>query len=117
MPMYEFRCPECGAVESVYAPILEGPPELVLCPAEHLPRVMRRDYSSVQIAPVQQAHFDRTIGKEISSHRAFRDELNRKQDEMSERLGFEQRYAIADGSDRDALGVSPDFQPSARRAE
>ena len=35
---------------------------------------------------------------------------------LSERLGFEQRYAIADGSDRDALGVSPDFQPSARPA-
>lgn len=112
MPFYEFRCPECGAVESVFGTIIEGPPSIVTCVADHQPRRMRRDYSSVQIAPVQQAHFDRTVGKEISSNRQFRDELNRKQDEMSERLGFEQRYAIADGSDRNALGVSPDFQPT-----
>lgn len=108
MPIYEYTCKgPHDVIEMVFIHTIAEhdtwtPPD---CPHCDVP--LRRIYN-VQIAPVMQAHHNATIGKEISSMNQFKSELSRKQDAMSERLGFDQHYAIGDRSDRKHLGVTDD---------
>lgn len=67
---------------------------------------MTRDYSTVQIAPVVIEYFSTAVGQAVTSHRQVESELARKQDEMSERLGFDQKYALADPKDTKHLRVT-----------
>lgn len=82
MPVYEYRCPTCGPVISSDR-------------ADSIPHecgeVAKRRWS-FQMAPVMHAHFNHTVGKEVSDHRAIKRELARKSAEMSERTGVEHRY-------------------------
>jgi hypothetical protein len=67
-------CPECGAT-------------------------LKRDYSTVQLAPVMQEHYNPSVNKPISSTRQLMDEFKRKSDEASEQTGIEHRYVPADVKD------------------
>lgn len=108
MPVYEYVCRfhrehAHTAVHPIAAHDTYTPP---VCP--NCGERMTRDYSTVQIAPVVIEYFSTAIGQSVTSHRQVESELSRKQDEMSERLGFDQRYALADPRDTKHLGVNPD---------
>lgn len=60
---------------------------------------MIRDYSSVQIAPVMQEHYNPTTGTLESDPKRFGDTIKRQEDSMAERLGYDQSYVQVDPSD------------------
>lgn len=106
MPIYEYQCrfhdeQKHIAIHSIEEHDTYVPPA---CPVCH--ETLSRDYTSISIAPVRHAHFNQAVGKVISDDKQFAQELRRKEDEMSERLGFDQHYGIADPSDTKHLGVT-----------
>lgn len=104
MPVYPYICRTCGtemdAIHSIAEHDTYNPGN---CPRCRTP--FYRRYDDVQFAPVTHERFDQTLGVPISDNKQFTSELARKQDEMSERLGFDQKFTVADPNDKTHLGV------------
>lgn len=60
------------------------------------PGILKRDYSSVNFAPVMHSHFNHSVGKPISDMKQFTDALKRKSDEATERTGIPHNFVPAD---------------------
>jgi hypothetical protein len=60
------------------------------------------------IGRVTHAAYDPSTGEEVSSEKQQRNHLNRQQDEMSARMGYDVTYGQADPTDRSTLGITPD---------
>lgn len=103
MPLHDLRCSSCGSTREVYAPLHE-PPAPEPCPCGG---ILRRVFHAPAVVhgPVTETHFNRAVGKVVRSTREFRSELSRKSDEMSERLGYEQRYVPVDYRDAEPPGA------------
>lgn len=51
-------------------------------------------------------HFNTSLGQPVASHREFKTKLYEAQEKMSERLGFQQHYRVAEpGSGRTEEGM------------
>jgi hypothetical protein len=95
---YEWKCTNCGFVK-------DGPwPE----PCPQCQSYMRRKYRVYTPGPncFFQPHWNRSVGRWVTSRADFVDALHRKGDEQSERLGLEHRYEPHDHGDR--IGVTDD---------
>lgn len=85
MPVYAFICRYCGA----HRDSTTREPCACSC-GEH----MSRDYRSISINPRPnfQPHFNWSVGSYVNSKREFEDEMKRKNDEVSERLGIDHNF-------------------------
>lgn len=100
MPLYEFRCRIC---RNEYLSTDREPPTV------HCGRCSNNDWKrvwSVQIAPVMQAHWNQTVGGEVSDMKKFKHELAKKSAEMTERTGVPHDYQPVDPRDRDSMRVT-----------
>ena len=67
----------------------------------------RNALKSVQFGNVYHGGYSHSTGTYVESVRDMGEQLKVRADEMSERMGFECKYEIADRADRETLGVSP----------
>lgn len=104
MPLYEYRCPECGggARSQTRGDTLPSP-----CPHCASPGPLKRRWSLGFQMPMHE-HFNSSVGKPISSMRQYTDELKRKSEIASITTGIEHRFVPVDPSDTAALGVTGD---------
>ena len=111
MPVYLYRCHECGVHGEKWQRHTEEP--LVDCPECQSPS-LRRVYSFA-MAAVMHEHFDHTVGKVISDPRQFTEELNRAAEKESERTGRKVNYVPVDLGDRESLRVTEEGMDSTMR--
>lgn len=67
------------------------------------------DLKTVRFGRVVHGGYSLNTGQYESGLKSDRDNLKRKSEEESERMGFDVSYAYADPSDRKHLGVSDDI--------
>jgi len=103
MPVYEFRCPNCGAAVTRHWSIHDdtdrdlynsGAVACTECSHGHL----RRRFTFAP-APVMHEHWNHSVGKPVSSMRQFKDDLARASERQSEVTGMEHRYVPVDMSE------------------
>lgn len=117
MATYAFKCTVCGAPEDVIADY-ETACTYIGEPCFHCDGVLKRDYSSVQLAPVMQEHYNTAVGKPISDRRQMDRELHIASELATERTGIQHRFAQVDGSEAaQTSGIDPDLQEAIRRAK
>jgi hypothetical protein len=76
---------------------------------------MRRVWS-VRFGSVLHEHYNHSVGKPISSHRQYADELKRLSEQQTERTGIPHNYVPVDLSDTRACGVTDEgLEETARR--
>jgi putative FmdB family regulatory protein len=104
MPIYEFRCVQCGLNEQMnrYHPI----GEVIDFPCPVCGGRLKRIYSNFRFKRGMDAHFNPSVGTYVSNERQFRDELKRKSDEASVRTGMTHNFVPVDINDKAALGVT-----------
>lgn len=104
MPLYEYRCVQCGLNETFnrYHPI----GEVIDFPCPVCGGRLRRIYSNFRFQRGMEAHFNPSVGTYVSNERQFRDELKRKSDEASIRTGMTHNFVPVDLNDPKALGVT-----------
>jgi len=83
--IYAFRCHNCGMRRDSQT----REPFTCMCG-----EMMSRDYRSVSINPHPnfQPHFNWSVGSYVNTKREFEDEMKRKNDEVSERLGIDHNF-------------------------
>lgn len=87
MPIYEYQCRDCGAVEADVAS-MDASTRLVnlgcvQCGTGRLKRLF-----AFHPAPIMHEHFNQSVGKPISSMRQFKDELARMDERNTARNGI-----------------------------
>lgn len=98
MPIYEFKCPRCGATTTTMIRPRDGrlhQPCPALC---GFGGPLRRVFSFT-FRPVLHAGWNPTVGREISDHKQFASELTRASDKAEEETGIPHRYAPVDYGD------------------
>lgn len=102
MALYEYKCPECQSRTTVqqHGSRLEIP-----CVACGFGGPLKRVWN-VQIAPVMQAHYNISVGQEISDNKQFERVLREKSDQAWEKTGIPHRFVPVDRSDKKTLGVT-----------
>lgn len=105
MPVYEYRCGQCGAGESVYSSIADYDPEAkpvcVECRVE-----MGRSYEPFPFRPAMPDHFNNALGRYVTGKKDFVDGLKQASDEATARNGIPHNYVMVDGRDNEAVGVT-----------
>lgn len=98
MPIYEYRCPKCNRV-------LDSMQRHIVPTCHFCNRPMKRVFAfSITPPLVSDTHFNNAVGTVVTNTRSFRDELKRKSDEQSARLGLDVNLQPVDY--RDAQGVT-----------
>lgn len=120
MPVYEFRCPSCGAVKS-YSLTIEQYDACQLMPIcfedPSDPHPMRRIFSFSK-TPAFEEHFNLTTGTVTSSARAHANELKRMSEEASARTGMPHSFVPVHPSEaREAYGITDEGLDSTYRKE
>lgn len=115
MPVYNYVCRDCGHRRDTIARIGQSDPFLV---CSNCLGVMRRDWANCHVGFVMgdlrfETHHNHSVGDVVYNRKDFQAKLDRKSDEMSERMGFEHRYRPFEGTAEDA-GVTPDIEESVR---
>jgi putative FmdB family regulatory protein len=111
MPIYEYKCYDCGHVEHRTSDPANSIGPCKMCAEGTLKRVF-----SFQVAPVMQAHFNRATNTVVSSSRQFARDLRVKGDQMTERDGIPRDLQPVDMSDAKSLGVTGEGLDSTNRA-
>lgn len=101
MPLYEFRCRQCGHTRVKADSSAASIPMCPTCDAQSWGRVF--SFSTTRMV---HDHYNLTLGRGVSGERDFKEGLKQKSDEMSQRLGMSVDYKPVDLNDRQALGVS-----------
>lgn len=108
MPLYDFRCPDHRDVHND-----------TICAPDSIPATLRsycdfcqdwREFKRVfgfNHHPGMEEHFNKSVGKPISSMRQYRDELHRASDEMAR----ESVYVTADGEKVIVPGIETNYTP------
>jgi hypothetical protein len=89
MPVYEYRC-ENDHYSSTFASFADQPPNPRPC--TQCDTVAHRYYGSIQFTPPVVEHFNPAVGKTISSHKQFREELKRASEAATISSGVETRF-------------------------
>lgn len=110
MPLYQFKCPACGRTEDT-----TDREATLLC--DECDVNLKRDYSTVQLSPVMQEHYNSSVNQEISSMRQLNDIWKRQSDEYSAKTGIEARFGPLDIKDAGATNEGLDSTNRQRRAE
>lgn len=111
MAIYAYRCRGCGL--SIDVPDYRAA-DFGDCP--DCTGILKRDYSSIQLAPVMQEHFNPSVGKPISDRRKFDDELKRASEAAWERTGIPHNFVQVEGKDaQQAAGVTDDEVKAIKR--
>lgn len=99
MPIYEFKCPTCGArYHFMDRDHLDD--RCVNCNT-HLKRVF-----SFAIRPTMPDHFNNSTNTYVRNESHFRDELKRLSEEATEYTGIEHDYKPVDWRDKETIGVT-----------
>jgi len=105
MPAYEYRCPGCGATDTVVSTIAsydpDAPAQCVTCRAP-----MKRVYEPLPFDMGMEGHWNPTVGRYVSGKRDFGDALKVASAEASERNGIEHNYQPIDLRDAAAVGAT-----------
>lgn len=99
MPLYEFRCRNCGNTEHRTS---RSQPTCVMCGPDGT--LMKRVYG-FNMASVWQEHYNESVGEVISDEKQFKNALRRKGEEATERTGIPHSFVPAEG-DAKSMGVS-----------
>lgn len=99
--MYEWKCKNCNRRRTLMRYFPDGTVFCLHCTNTAMVRVY-----SFSVKPSLQPHFNHATNTYISSDTAFRNELRRQSDEMSERLNLPVNYQPVDMRDKEALGVT-----------
>ena len=102
MPLYEYKCPECGTRGTS---MKRGDRLVTECPTCQQPRDFKRVFGFA-LAPIMHEHFNNSVGKPISDMGKYREALKVKSAQDAERLGMDVNYQPIDMGDREALGVT-----------
>lgn len=103
MPIYDYRCPECGFKDSLSLTIDEySSIEIMEC---NCGTAMVREYS-FSIKPMMKEHMNNTTGQVVSSERQFKDQLKRQSEMATIRTGIEHNFVPVDIQDKATLGVT-----------
>lgn len=92
MPYYPYRCQFCGTVHEPMYSILDELPVHITCECGGQ---MRRVFTAPSFHRFTE-HHNATVGRPVSSLRDFKTKLHEAQEKMTERLGFQQHYSVAD---------------------
>ena len=92
MPVYGYRCRECGTSTTQLAR------DLTL-PCNGCGGIMRRDFSFQLGRTGLTPHFNHAVGKYVRNDREFNDALKAASDRNSERTGMDHSYARLDPGD------------------
>lgn len=98
MAIHRYICKQCGEAAESESPIGREPvrpTRCFWCGSDGF----RRDYSGVALARPMMAHYNATVGKEVSDMKGFKDDLKRKSEEATLRTGIEHNYEPIDYSD------------------
>ena len=106
MPLYEFRCIQCGLDEVMnrYYPI----GEVIDFPCPVCGGRLKRVLSNFHFKRGMGEHFNPSIGGYVRNERDFLDGLKRKSEEATLRTGMDHNFVPVDLNDRKALGVTDD---------
>ena len=109
MPLYEFKCRECGTISTVttYGVI----PPCQMCGSSSV----KRKYS-FYVEKSFVPHFNPSVGKYVSSQRQFNDELKVLSDEQTLRTGIPHNYVPTEMGDRAGFGISDEDREEYTRA-
>lgn len=103
MPIYEYRCPNCGNEQSVVSSI-HDPVPTVYCRKCITP--MRRRYRPLLTKMPMDGHFNASLGRWVNNEREVKDGFKIASEEATMRTGIEHRYVPVDPRDTKALGVT-----------
>lgn len=109
MPLYQFKCPACGLREDT-----TDREAILLC--DECDVNLKRDYSTVQLSPVMQEHYNASVNREVSSMRQLNDIWKRQSDDYSAHTGIEARFGPVDMKDVGATNEGLDSTNAVRRA-
>lgn len=114
MPIYEFRCRQCGITYQSLRSIGDTTPGT---PCPDCGGVMGRKFSTPAPSPVgMETHLNPTTGTVVSSHAQFADDLKRQSEERTIRTGIEHNFVPHDPREMKAeLGVTDEGLDSAYR--
>lgn len=104
MPIYQFKCNECGDIAEVQASIRFPTPNPPMC--TKCSRVMVRKYSPFGMTPIMVEINSPAVGKH-GSVRSYKTALDRHSDIHSHRVGREVKYESFDGRDPDQDPTKP----------
>jgi len=112
--IYEYRCPKCRALTTSThrGDRLHEP-----CGAcGHSP--LHRKFS-VAVKPMMHEHFNKAVGKPISSMRQFKDELKAASEKATEETGIPHNYVPVEYGDREAFGATGEgiYERNVRRSK
>jgi putative FmdB family regulatory protein len=115
MPLYEYKCRNCGNIDSTLTHRGDSMGACPRCQDGQLTRLF-----SIAVQRPMHEHFNHTVGQVVSSNRQFDNLLKQKSDEATERTGIEHRFVRHDPGDAKAIGVTDaglDDSNKARRAQ
>lgn len=101
MPLYSFRCDQCGNAQTISSSIRDYPDVpaamCMVCKAGE----MKRDYKAdkPQPAPMWPEHYNPSTGTVVRSRRQMQDDLNRGAEEQFERTGIPSNPVVVDRAD------------------
>lgn len=106
MPIYEYRCTNCGASTDSTSRNITHPSNCCQAP-------LRRKFS-VNVASTFKPHFNNAVGQYVRNEQEFRDALKRGSEQQSERTGMEHNYTPIDPRDMKPAGDGSGAEESAK---
>lgn len=97
MPIYQFRCRECGSSKETV-----NQPSPFPCSCGSL---YKRVYSFTPMKPME-GHFNHSLGKYVSNEREYRDGLKAASEAASLSTGIDHNFVPVDYHDKKAFGVT-----------
>lgn len=93
MPTYDYKCPECGAADSVTMPIADYDPDhFLVCVCTDPPTVMARRYSFLP-AEMFVDHYNNSVGSYVTSMSDLKSKMSRASDEATARTGIPHNFS------------------------
>lgn len=99
MPLYQYRCPECGDFDS------QRRADHLPCDNHPEPLTAKRIFGFA-LKPIVHGHMNPTTGQYVSGDKAFKEQLKVMSNEATERTGVPHNYVPTDPRDMKASGVT-----------
>lgn len=116
MPLYDYKCKNCGLVEEHFFHHSEKPSSIAPCTCGNQ-EGLKPVFTSVQLAAVMQEHYNPSVDQHVSSMRQYKDLLKRASEKHSLRTGIDCSFVPADRSALGATDEGLDTTNALRRAK